>query len=258
MENTNSVKDIQNLAVAAMGIQNADISKGDQSLVIVPKDWKLHDFDNLLPQPRRTQETAPLHSVESFCEYINQFKRDNETMVFGMPGSSSPFIARIDYHTKEQPSWGEHKATLVTEFTTEWKDWTGNEKRKFSQREFSHFIDDNAKVITTDLAPLLLQVKEVNVKKGGHLRSKVDSDGENADASSSVRIETGVPEIIDLGLSIWKFSDPFKIQARIYCHVEDEEITFSYHLINSERALEQLFQDYRQEIADRTDLPVYV
>lgn len=250
---------VKDVCEKAADHKQLSIDEIETSVFYMPDGFSKLDLDEYLPAPRRIDADIGVETVGSFNTYIEKFKNDNTIIQGYSPTEGVVFMATIEYHGKDDPRWLDHTVKLCVTKTPEWNCWLDKNKKRMQQRDFLHFIEDNAEQIASpDLAEITKHIKNVDLKSHANAQHKVDTTSQSSDTQKALNIESGLPDKIELAISPWRYSPIYKVQARIYLHIEDEGISFSYGLINHERILQHLFDDYRKQIEEGTDLNVLV
>ena len=230
----------------------------DLDYLVVPEASKYFDLDKYREKPRRIEQKVQFTTLNAFIFYVNRWAKD-ETFV--SCDRSNQIYATIDYHNHNlaTAAWCEHVATLLALVTPEWKVWTGGEKQRMEQRQFVNFLEDNAEDIKTDLGKLLSSVKEVTIGQTGSTKSRVSATENDLAAHKNVTVASGLPDIIELGLRPWQYSETYLVKARPFIHFEEgKQPEFSYHLVNTEKVKEVAFEKAAALIEAQTLIRVLV
>lgn len=243
---------IANLAVA--GVETRIIE--DVPHVILPPGHSLQSFEGLLPKPLRLKEHLKIQNVVSFVDYFHLFSND-ATIIF-----ANEYLATItavfDYHQPKNPSHCEHKATLELTHSDEWKAWLHNNGKALTQRQMAEFIEDNIKdVVTPDGATLLEIAKTLQATKKLAFRSSQElhngqvqlTYNEEIDGQAGATGQLQIPKGIVLGLRVYKGQEGYQVPARLRYRIADNGIlSFSYHIDNVEKILEDAFATVLQQV----------
>jgi uncharacterized protein YfdQ (DUF2303 family) len=105
----------------------------------------------------RRKGTATMGDLASLIEHTNRFK-DADSVVFANTDRAQPSItAVLDYHRAGHDSearHGEHRSKYAFPLSTEWREWTGLNKKEMTQAAFAEFIESHI-VETIDPAQAL-------------------------------------------------------------------------------------------------------
>lgn len=229
--------------------------------LVTPDNSRFTDMDKYRERPRRLEETVEFFTLESLIAYIIKWQTVHSVMMCGI-NNKNQMKAILDFHEAHNlPSWKGHRALLTAEVTPEWTTWEAGMKARMSQREFVNFLEDNAMDINpqkTPLAPLITQIRDVQVNRAGATRAQSSSTRESVDHSAAVEVATGLPEIIELVLKPWQHSARYEVRARPFIHLNPGEAPkFSYQLINLNKVREQAYNAAVKEVADATGIATY-
>ncbi len=232
----------------------------DLDYLVFPENSSFKVLDEFRNRPRRLKQNVEFTTLGSLIEYIKIYQ-GNKMLVTGNRDNKDQIVAILDYHNPigPTPSWCEHVAILKAIITPEWKTWADNEKKRMSQRLFAAFMEDNAEDIKAPLADLITKITNVTIGASGSTKSKVTTTEEGLESSRNVNVTSGLPDIIELGLRPWQYSEPYLVKARPFIHItEGKAPEFSYHLVNLDRVKDAAFRKAITTVADGTGLVVYV
>lgn len=103
-------------------------------------------------RPHRRKGTAVLESLQSFVDHVLRFARA-ETRIFIQRGGPQ-VLAVYDYHSPEDPAFGEHRAKFTFAATTTWAAWRNIHGRELDQTAFAEFLENrSADLISPDGLP---------------------------------------------------------------------------------------------------------
>ncbi len=235
---------IAQLAVSGIGIREIE---GVPHLIL-PPGYKVQDFAELMPAPARMKEQLTVQDVVSFVDYFQLFANDS-TIIFANENKST-ITAVFDYHQPNKPSHCGHKSTLKLTHSDEWGAWLRHNNTQMSQRQFAELIEDNIKdVRTPDGATLLEIAKTLQATKKLSFRSSQELQNgqvqltynEEIDGQAGSTGQLQIPHEITLGLRVYKGQEGYSVTARLRYRITDGALTFSYHINNVEKILEDAF-----------------
>lgn len=267
MSNNNENQVQTSAALGVASVENRQFQQLDGEYgTLLPPGYTVEFFDELKSQPRRIKCNQKFSTVESFVEYLNNFKIDDMSIVTGncrnvyKNQGGELFTAVIDYHSDSfNPAWCNHSVSLEAITDKDWILWHENEKVRMTQRDFIHFIEDNAQSIAApDIAGIIEKVRKVTVTNNQKLSHKVDDESESTQAEGSVVLNSGVPETMSLALRPFLFSDKYSVSARIFVHTGEARPYISYQLVKSDKVSEAVFNEWADKIAKDTGLEVYI
>lgn len=242
----------------------AELSDNDGiALLALPQGAKLEklDFENLLPNPRRTKAVATLNDADAFLGYVTRHAQDSTVCwaKFNPQTFTLAFTAVIDEHAKGTPGWRAHVARYTPDASAEWKVWTGQNEKPQGQLEFATFIERNQPDIAAmDDYPTSLQmlamatefeansdkrIKSVARLQGGGVRLEyVDDD--NADTLSQMKVF----ERFQIGVPVFWAGPGYRIDARLKYRHGSGKVSFWYELIRPDRVHEAAAKDLIEKV----------
>jgi len=261
---THDAKTISDLAMSSSGpvkvaVRVPDSDQGNIDITLVHKDMKVIDVEKHRARPSAIKRDVTLRTIDSFMAYVNEF--ETTAKIFGSYRSDGViFKCILDYHSNAIPSFCHHTVSMDVRNSLPWIKWMDNSLVKMTQRKFSEFIEDNAEdIIEPATGSLLSQIKSVRLKRGSTVDSNVTDDGDNVSASAHNVLASGVPQAMTLALKPWAgMEGHMGIKARVYAHLDDDSVRFSYRLINSYRAIEVKFEEYVALIKDELSIDVLI
>lgn len=250
---------LTSLASAAM----QPVQVGSHHFVMVPKDVKREDITDVvekaLPAPLRKRGTLALKDLASFVEYCKEQHSSQSGYIYADPDARTFTAVFNDHRLIEIAGWRDHRATYKAEFTPEFQKWMGNDKQHKNQVAFAEFIEDNFVDIAGNDAQLMLDVATT-------IQAKTDIT-----FSSSKRLENGqaqltynevinaqagangaltIPKTFSLGLRLFKNGAGYLLKARLKYRLQSGGVTFWYELDRPEKAIEDAFAGYIQQVRD--------
>ena len=242
----------------------ATIVQDGKPFAVVPSGSTVVDMEAYLPAPLRAKETVNVFDAESLVAYLKDFGGPN-SKVFGSVGNTS-LAAILDYHGKDAPSWGTHKAILKCQLSDDWKAWVAQSGKAFGQTAFAEFIEEHQwNVADPDSADLQEMVSKLELNKSVVFKSAIKlQDGsvsleyvESIEDNTKGKIK--IPSKLVLGLSPFKFGKPVEVLARLRYRLADGgRITFTYLLDQPDVVLEAAFKAVVDEVAQKSGLSVYL
>lgn len=223
--------------------------------VILPPGYTLEDMEQLLPAPARIKQVVGLADAKSFIDYFQLFAGD-ATVIFANQDSRQ-IKAVFDYHT-DNPAWCAHSATLALSHSDEWKAWAGQNGKSMTQRLFAEFVEDHIRDVVEPAGAELLEVaktlvanKKLQFRSGTELHNgQVQlTYNEVIEGQAGAKGQLEIPRTIKLGLRVFKGTEPYAVSARLRYRISDEGgLTFSYHIDDLDRVLEDAFEQVLTQI----------
>lgn len=237
--------------------------------VTVPDTYTLHDITEKIEKAQthrnRKTGTATLLSLDSFITYATEQKKADEAYIYVDPDRLTITAVFNDY--REVPGWRDHRATYQAAYTPEYKRWAEHNRKAMSQTEFAEFIEDNLADLTGNEGRSLLEVATT-------IQAKTDINFSSAKRLDNGQVQLGYTEVIDakagsdgaltipreftLGLRIFKNGEGYAIKARLKYRLLSGTVKFWYELDRPERAIEDAFLGYIEQVKERTTYTVLI
>lgn len=240
-------------ALTAAGLETFEVAGVPQ--VILPPGYMLEDMEQLLPTPNRIKQAIGLADAKSFIDYFQRFASDT-TVIFANQ-EARQVKAVFDYHTTA-PAWCSHSATLALAHSDEWKAWAGQNGKSMLQRAFAEFVEDHIRDVVEPAGAELLEVaKTLHANKKLQFRSGAElhngqvqlTYNEVIEGQAGAKGQLEIPRTIKLGLRVFKGTEPYAVSARLRYRISDEGVlSFSYHLDDLDRVLEDAFEQVLTQI----------
>lgn len=115
--------------------------------------WEVTGREDLLQAPTRIKNFFLLfNDIESFCQYVKDYKTDSTNLYLTKSIKSLIFMASAVFNDikRDQPNWRDQVAKYEPEKSIEWGDWNSNNKKRMSQIEFAEFLDEHIADIVGD------------------------------------------------------------------------------------------------------------
>jgi uncharacterized protein YfdQ (DUF2303 family) len=190
--------------------------------VVVPDDAKIESLEKLLRNPTRKRGKPQFQELESWVHYVNKHK-DEHTMLF-VDTRLLAFLAVVDHHGKDLAGWSEHVALFTPLKTVEWARWEANNKKKFSQKEFAEFLEENLEQIIKPVGAEVLEVaRRLEAQTSVDFTSAVRLDNgnqefryeEKTEAKAGEKGAVQVPSVFKLGLALFEGGVAYELTARL-------------------------------------------
>ena len=229
---------------------------GDTLQIAVPNAFALKtiDTEHLLPNPRRTKDTASFADADSFLAYVARHRIPESTVAwcnFNPQTFALDFAAVIDDHgTAGLAGWRAHRAKFTPDLGAEWKVWKKQDRTLLSQTDFAEWIQEHETDINsavdgfpTSIAMLKMAtdfvlneeraLKSVVKLQGGGVRLSYVAD---ADAGTEQAMQ--VFDKFALGMPVFHGCDAWRIDARLKYRAKGGAVCFFYELIRADRVHE--------------------
>ncbi len=219
----------------------------------------------IMEAPDRIQQTATLDDVESFISYVNEFKTPT-SRIFVKYEANGTFVAVLDYHTKDKPSFGTHRVHLPLKMTPEFKAWHDINGRQMNQVAFAEFLEDNVSVVKKPCAADLLQVARTLTSKkevkftGGVRLDNGDVNLAYSEESSSTAGKKGnleIPTKLELFVPVFEGSIPTAVGLHFRHRINDCVLTFEVKIMQLDRLIKGVIDTTAKQIHDETAVDVF-
>ena len=246
---------------------------GNTVHMVVPDGYRVEDLTAKRDQREmfdvRKRGTAQLLDLPSFMTYCKDQGMDTMGYIYANTDRRSFTAVFNDYRNGFHAGWRDHRATYAAAFTPEfqrWQDNNGSGKAK-DQTAFAEFIEDNFADLVPPYAQQLLDVATT-------IQAKTDINFSSAKRLDNGQVQLGYTEVIDaragtdgaltiprefeLGLRIFKNGDGYKLKARLKYRLGNGGVKFWYELDRPERAIEDAFAGYVQQVREHSGYSVLI
>ncbi len=231
--------------------------------LVVPERYKHIDITDLVnraePAPRRKSGTVQLGDLNSLLQYMADQGAQDIGYVYADPDRRT--ITAVFNDQKGSPGWRDHRAEYTAALTPEAKRWLENNSKELSQMEFAEFIEDNLADLHGAEGETLLAVATTIVASTGINFSsarRLDNGqtqliyNENIDARAGADGSLVIPKTFTLGLRLFKNGEGYKLTARLKYRLHGQAVKFRYELDRPEKALEDAFAGYVEQVRNAT------
>ncbi len=232
--------------------------------IAVPDGVDIEDFEETLPNPVRVRAKLDFEEPDSFCTYVDAFKASN-TRLYGTPDGF--FIsAIIDDNMADVAHWREHTAVLQLKKSPEWNEWMEVCGTGLSQRSLADFLEDHIEQIATpDAGELLSDIRSVHISTNTKLDAVQREGGDIAFAYSTetaagTKTERGkIPSKLTLLIAPFRSWQPVQMTVSLtYIYTKEKELLFVMRAHQAEALLWMSFNDIRNHVQKKLELPVLV
>lgn len=249
---------------------------------VIPEFMQIADVESRMPHPARIRKHPKFVTVESFCQYFDEYKGGHEPKIFHMKDSSGLKIMAImdmdlkgDNVLKEDGTlekrimplaqWNEHKATLMMKFHEDYAAMRAISGTWIPQREFALFIEQYLHLFVEpegadmlELAQELRGTRSANWRTGSRLANNQTSlqyvEEINAEAKGGNLV---IPQYVTLRSPLFEGLFPIEYKAALSYDIgEDHKVSFSLRLMTKleERQAEEMVLF---DVKNRTEQPLY-
>lgn len=221
--------------------------------VVVPNDHKIEPLENLQAAPRRIRETVNTTTVESFIAYVSKHKT-GLAAIFANE-EQRRLSAVLDYHGDANlPSWCTHNANYTAKLSREAIAWLGMDGKGQEQIAFAEFLEEHiADVVEPAGADLLERALKLQFIQKAVFGSAVRLQSGEFQLQWSEENQKGtveLPEKIAIGIPIFHNGKAYKVEARLRYRLSEGKVTFTYKLIEPQRAIEHAFAEVVKQVVD--------
>lgn len=126
------------------GVERIDLPDG-HSAISIPKGRTVNSLKTFIDEyrtaPERIQGVAQLTTLASLIKHVNRFKNDG-TGVYASDGAQPSIQVVYDYHKKDEPKFGRHRAVYKFPLSNEWNAWKAANEKWMLQGDFATFLED--------------------------------------------------------------------------------------------------------------------
>jgi uncharacterized protein YfdQ (DUF2303 family) len=240
---------------------------------VIPPGYAHQDItaaiEKAQPEPNRKRGTVQVKDIASLLQYMaDQHLQgaNNSGYVYADPDART-VTAVFNDQRAGAAGWRDFRANFKAEYTPEFQRWLENNGvgRAKGQTEFAEFIEDNLADVAEPFAQQLLEVAgTIQATSGIDFKSaKRLQDGqtqltytETIDARAGANGALSIPKEFALGLRIFKNGDGYKLKARLKYRLTSGSVKFWYELDRPERAVEDAFKGYVEEVRTKSGYAV--
>jgi hypothetical protein len=237
--------------------------------VALPEGWELEKIPPLEEPLTHVKQHATLLDLDSFNDYVNLFKDEKTTRIFGAPGhlnSGIPFIkAVLDYHADAKTSGrNAHVATYQPPYSAEWTRWHSINNRPMKQVDFAEWIEENRRDIRKpDAGTLFDLVRRFKATKKQDYDSVVyQSSGSQEitwkDNTTGANGTIPVPDKLTLGIKVFFQSTVYAIDCFMRYRLSEGALTFTVKLDRADLIEDAAFTELTSTVKEKTGVSVFL
>lgn len=241
---------------------------------------EIKSLEGLMNNPAGIKEERNFDDLRGFIDYVNDFKGEN-TAIFA---SRTGIEAIFDYHRKDSPKWGKHRAKYAIRASQRWAIWLRAHNVWVSQKEFAEFLDTGLNEI---IAPTQAEILSLVQNFRATVSQEVESEETAAGTSFNYRkITKGgstktesviIPEFLTIRLQPFdnlevinsKIEDEkkkipaYEFRAKINWRLagdpsDSQSIQFKIQILNVEQAIDKTLEIIRSAVSHLTDAKTYI
>jgi len=232
----------------------------------VEKAIFVDEREALLPYPTSDAGVATMHDMDSFLRYWQEHSQPH-SRIYAEMLPTVRFTGIIDEHVaKDRPGWREHQVVYAPTLSNEWKSWSSQDRKDFSNNEdLAYFIEDRLPDISQPPAEdFLAMITTFRVDENRHWNNdvklsngKVDFsfrklvDGSAMDSSGG-RME--IPEKFVLKIPVFSgINVPmYEVETRFRWRSRDGRISMRYEMVRTHKVLEKAFVELLDRVKHDT------
>lgn len=244
---------------------------GGFTFLTLPDGYDVKDITDAIeaaqPYRNRTQGVTYLGDVPSLLAYCADQIAQHFGYVYADPDARTITAVFNDQRDPEVAGWRDHRAHFAAVYTPEFKKWIEHNKKPMTQGDFAEFIEDNfVDLQGTDAQTLLNVATTIQASTGINFNSaRRLQDGqtqltynETIDAKAGADGSLKIPQTFTLGMRIFKNGEGYKLTARLKYRMASGSVKFWYELERPERAVEDAFAGYVEQVREKSGYVVLI
>lgn len=232
--------------------------------LITPDGTDVTSLESALPNPVRIKTNRAFEEPDSFIGYIKDFKGGN-TRLYG-EADAFHITAVFNDDQRDDPRWGDHRAQLQLKLSPEWKQWMKACEEAILQRDLADFLEEHLEQIAEpDASELLSDIRSVHVSSNSKFASAQMEGGDIAftfttETTAGTTTSRGkVPSKLTLMIAPFRSWNPVQMTVALtYRLSKEKELMFSMQAYRCEQLLASSFNDIRNHIETKAELPVLI
>jgi len=238
-------------------------AEGTTAYAVLPKGYELASLEAFLPRPLRIREEVSLQDTDSFNAYVNDFRVPDASRIF-FNGDEEQFVAVLDYHDAEDPSWCGHQANFKPRRSEEFKTWMASNRKQMTQVDFARFLEENMPDVVEPDSAELLQValtfeakRSVEFSSGVRLANgQIQFQFDETIRGTAQKGTIEIPEQFVLGISIHVNGPAYRIPVRLRWRLQESKLAFWYEIVRPHRFIEDALREIVQRVTVDTGISV--
>lgn len=224
--------------------------------------------------PYDFRSNARFDDLQSFIDYVNQYKQKPAHIFAQVTASQLSFRAVLSYEDKDgnDPAADVpvdiRRDAVLAHFTAleseELKAWRSRNGNSFTQGDMAEFLDLRAADISAPPAAEILEIiQNFESKRDVHFKSVIRlADGsisatyENTEKNVKSALE--FPSEIELLIPLFRHMPRIVVRAKLRYRVNEGTLRLSHHLYQLEAAFDNEIKADVERVQEKTGLPVYL
>lgn len=240
---------------------------GKKPLLVVPHAAELMSLERHMESPIAHSGNACMSRVESFIDYVNDFKTEHSRLYIIEGSSGLPQMRCIfDDREKDVPSWSAFSVVFDPKYSRQleaWSSWNGNWKRPDN---FAKFLNTNRlDVVDPEAATLIEIIRDIRGTANVEFKEAVDehTGAKNHAYAEKVTLKGGknevtVPTGFNIAIPIYERQ---RKRIRINCHlsamVEDGKVMFCYEMDQFEEIRDVVIDELVTDVVAKTQVNAF-
>lgn len=244
-------------------------SHGTESIVAVDKE-AIAEIERRAAGPRRRSGTLQLGALGSLIDYVNRFKRPEETVAFA-PLQPAGVTVVFDYHPKggDLAAWREDRATFACPISRQWRLWTEAAGKPMTQLAFGDFVEQAAEDLSdgdgdgyVGALDLLKVARKLTIKTKGEFSREVDPT--SGQGSLIVKSEHGtestkIPKGFRLAIPVFEGAEErYVLECRIRFAMSEDRPAFAFIIHNQADVWDDALKGLRTRLTKDCAIPVFI
>lgn len=252
-----------------LGIAPVELQPDSRYAIRTPAGFQLVDLttDSALQAAgfnrNQPKSSYTFHTIESFTAYAESIAADKSEALC-LADESSLTIKLISDAKPDQ--WGTVCAYLKLHGSPEADRWFKASGKYMAQQDFAEFCELNLESFESPSAATILEIAQTFQAKStvdfssavrlssGAIKLKRD---ETITATAGERADIQIPELLTVGLPLFKYGKTYAVQARLRYRVVDSAVKLSVLLVDPEMAIEHAFKEVVAQVAELLKMPVH-
>lgn len=243
---------------------------GPTKILVTPEGTQIKDLEALLERPLAHRGKAVLSRVESFIEYVNQFKGrcGGPSRLYVMKRSRElPTLEVVfDDRSPDQTAWGRFKAFFSVIKSRQLEAWMGSNMSVMRAAEFATMIHRMRKdVVDPDSAHLVEILRDIRGTANVQFNEAIDqhTGAKSSLYAEKVKLKGGSKEVdIPTGFAIAipiyeRQAKRVKVNCAISAEVVEGKVLFSYEMDQIDEIIETVVDQLVDDVAKETDLAAF-
>jgi uncharacterized protein YfdQ (DUF2303 family) len=226
----------------------------DRPVFLVPEGWKAEIHEELLPQPMRKKGTVTLTDNDSFIYFLKRQGSLANCAVYvevNYREGKACFTAVLNENgeTEGETAWRDFRAVYEPVKSYEWQQWRGYDGKKFTQKDFAEFLEENGKDIASqpgmptgvqmlEMAANFEAKQDIVIKSAMRMQSGTVafSYTDLHDDATTQRME--IFQKFAIGIAPFFNGQAYPITARLKYQLSGGKVTFWYDLVRPDLVLQ--------------------